>query len=134
MTQEQQQGAAIEKAAVEEAESSNEWWNEQWLAFPTVRLDDEGVWRYWEVPADSGVYSDDWTIGEGLARQTVKHMQSFTAGSTVLRRIVREMDHNSTVAQGFIQRIEDMLTYPEVYLDSLEPGAVRAKLDAAAQG
>jgi hypothetical protein len=29
-----------------------------------------------------------------------------------------------------MNRIEDMLTNPDLYLDSLKPGAVRAKLEA----
>ena len=120
--------AAVQEAAVEQAEESEAWWNDQWLAFPTVILDDEGHWHYWNVPDDTGVYSDDWTVGEGLARDTVAHMQRFAAGSSVLRRIMREIDFNSTVAQGFLTRIEDMLTKPDLYLDSLEPGSVRAKL------
>ena len=55
-------------------------------------------------------------------------MQKFPDGASVLRRIMREIDHESIVAQGFYNRIEDMLTRPEVYLESLEPGAVQAKL------
>jgi hypothetical protein len=35
------------------------------------------------------------------------------------------------VAQGFFNRLEDMLTKPEVYLESLEPGSVQAKLRGA---
>ena len=42
------------------------------------------------------------------------------------------MDFNSTIAQGFLNRIEDMLTNPDLYLESLEPGAVRAKLERSA--
>jgi len=83
------------------------------------------------VPADSGVYSKDWAIGEALARDTVAHMQAFHSGASVLRRIMREMEFESTVAQGFLTRIEDMLTKPAVYLESLEPGSVRAKLRAS---
>jgi len=120
-------------AAIEHAEESEAWWNEQWLAFPTVSCDDDGVWHYWDVAEDSGVYSDDWTVGEALARDTVAHMQRFVAGSSVLRRIMHEIDFNSTVAQGFLTRIEDMLTKPDLYLESLEPGSVRAKLQALAE-
>jgi len=120
-------------AAIEQAEESEAWWNEQWLAFPTVSCDDTGGWHYWNVPEDSGVYSDDWAVGEGLARDTVAHMQRFVAGSSVLRRIMHEIDFNSTVAQGFLTRIEDMLTKPDLYLESLEPGSVRAKLQALAE-
>jgi len=116
-------------AAVEATEESTEWWNQEWLKFPTVTLDSEGLWGYWDVPQDSGVYAEDWKIGEGLARETVAHMQKFQDGSSVLRRIFREMDFESTVAQGFLTRIEDMLTNPQVYLDSLEPGAVQAKIE-----
>ena len=111
-----------------EAEDNAEWWTEQWLIFPTISLDDEGGWHYWDVPEDSGVYSDDWQVGEGLARDTVRHMQEFQSGSSALRRILREIDFESTIGQGFLTRIEDMLANPGLYLDSLEPGAVRAKL------
>jgi hypothetical protein len=116
------------ESAVEEAEASADWWTEQWLKFPTVSLDGEGQWHYWDVPEDSGVYADDWRVGEGLARDTVAQMQSFESGSSALRRIIREIDLESTVGQGFVTRIEDMLTRPEVYLDSLEPGSVQRKL------
>ena len=113
---------------VQGAEANAEWWNQEWLKFPTISLDDEGQWHYWDVTEDSGVYSDDWKLGEGLARDTVAQMQRFPDGSSALRRIMREIDFNSTVAQGFLTRIEDMLTNPQVYLDSLEPGSVQRKL------
>lgn len=119
---------ALAATAEREAEESAEWWNAEWLTFPTVSLDEEGEWHYWVVPEDSGVYKDDWRLGEDLARDTVAHMQRFEAGSTVLRRIMREIDHQSTVAQGFLTRIEDMLTRPKLYLANLEPGAVRRTL------
>ena len=118
----------LAQQAEEKAEASADWWTEEWLKFPTISLDAEGQWHYWDVPADSGVYGDDWELGESLARDTVAQMQRFEAGSSALRRIMREMDFDSTVAQGFVTRIEDMLTRPEVYLESLEPGAVQAKL------
>jgi hypothetical protein len=121
-----------ESAAVEKAEADAEAWNQEWLKFPTISLDDEGQWHYWDVPPDSGVYGDDWQLGESLARDTVAQMQRFTAGSSALRRLLREMDFNSTIAQGFLNRIEDMLTKPDLFLDSLEPGAVRAKLEGGA--
>ncbi len=116
------------ESAAEAAEASADWWNEQWQLFPTVKLDDDGQWHYWAVPQDTGVYADDWRVGEVLARDTVAHMQAFESGNSVLRRIVREFDPESTVGQGFITRIEDMLTRPEVYLESLEPGAVQRKM------
>ena len=125
------EGDELQEAAVAEAEDNAEWWNEQWLVFPTISLDQEGGWHYWDVPADSGVYSDDWRIGEGLARDTVRHMQEFQSGTSALRRILREIDFESTVGQGFLTRIEDMLANPSLYLESLEPGAVRAKLRGA---
>jgi len=115
-------------AAVEATEESTEWWNQEWLKFPTVSLDSEGKWSYWDVSPDSGIYAEDWKTGEAFARDTVAHMQAFQDGSSVLRRIFREMDFESTVAQGFLTRVEDMLTNPHVYLESLEPGAVQAKL------
>lgn len=114
--------------AVEEAEASADWWNQQWLKFPTVSVDDQGQWHYWDVPADSGVYADDWRQGEAFARDTVAHMQAFESGNSVLRRIMRDIDLESTIGQGFVTRIEDMLTHPEVYLESLEPGSVQRKL------
>ncbi len=113
------------------AEADAKWWNEEWLKFPTVSLDDEGKWHYWDVTGDSRVYSDDRALGEALARDTVAQMQRFPEGGSVLRRIMREIDHNSIVAQGFFNRLEDMLTKPEVYLESLEPGSVQAKLRGA---
>lgn len=119
---------AIEKAGRDEAA-----WNAEWLKFPTVSQDREGAWHYWDAPADTGVYHDDWAVGEALARDTVAHMQAFQSGSSVLRRIMREIDFDSTVAQGFLTRLEDMLSNPGVYLESLAPGSVRAKLRAAAK-
>jgi hypothetical protein len=121
-------GYLDESAATQAAEESADWWNQQWLKFPTVSLDAEGMWHYWDVPDDAGIYADDWRKGEVLARDTVAHMQAFEAGSTVLRRIMREIDLESTIGQGFLTRIEDMLTRPEVYLESLEPGSVQRKL------
>ena len=122
----------IEQQATEAAEANVEWWNQEWLKFPTISLDEDGLWHYWDVPNDSGVYSDDWRVGEGLARDTVAQMQRFMAGSSALRRIFREIDFDSTVGQGFVTRIEDMLANPDLYLDSLEPGSVQAKLEALA--
>lgn len=121
------------EAAALEAQANTEWWNEEWLKFPTISLDPDGQWHYWDVPADSGVYSDDWQVGEGLARDTVAQMQRFMAGSSALRRIFREIDLDSTVGQGFVTRIEDMLANPSLYLDCLEPGSVRSKLRELAQ-
>jgi hypothetical protein len=121
-------GYLNQTAATQAAEESAEWWNEQWLKFPTVSLDAEGLWRYWDVPEDMGIYADDWRKGEVLARDTVAHMQAFEAGGSVLRRIMREIDLESTVGQGFVTRIEDMLSHPDVYLESLEPGSVQRKL------
>ncbi len=121
-------GYLDQTAATQAAEESAEWWNEQWLTFPTVSLDAEGLWRYWDVPEDMGIYADDWRKGEVLARDTVAHMQAFEAGGSVLRRILREIDLESTVGQGFVTRIEDMLTHPDIYLESLEPGSVQRKM------
>lgn len=121
-------GYLDQTAATQAAEKSADWWNEQWLKFPTVSLDAEGLWRYWDVPEDMGIYADDWRKGEALARDTVAHMQAFEAGGSALRRIMREIDFESTVGQGFVTRIEDMLTHPDVYLESLEPGSVQRKL------
>ena len=113
------------------AEADAKWWNEEWLKFPTVSLDDEGKWHYWDVTEESCVYSDDRARGEALARDTVAQMQRFPEGGSVLRRIMREIDRDSIVAQGFFNRLEDMLIKPEVYLESLEPGSVQAKLRGA---
>ena len=118
----------VERDAEAVTAANEKWWQEEWLKFPTVSRDDDGNWQYWDVPVDTGVYGDDRTLGEALARDTVAQMQRFPEGSSVLRRIIRDIDLNSIAAQGFVNRIEDMLTRPDVYLDSLEPGAVRAKL------
>ena len=109
------------------AEASEEWQRE-WLTFPTVTIDAEGCFHYWDVPADTHIYATDWKIGESLARATVAQMQRFPAGSSVLRRILRQIDQDSLVAQGFLARIEDMLTNPPVFLETLAPGSVQAKL------
>ncbi len=122
----------IAAEAVQATEANTAWWNEEWLKFPTISLDDDGQWHYWDVPADSGVYSEDWRTGEGLARDTVAQMQRFMAGSSALRRIMKAIDLDSTLGQGFITRIEDMLAKPDLYLASLEPGSVQAKLKALA--
>lgn len=95
--------------ALREAEQAEDWWEAQWLKFPTVTRDAEGAWHYWTVPDDSGVYEDDWPLGGRLARETVAHMRSFPEGSTVLRRILREMDPESTVGQGFLTALEEIL-------------------------
>ncbi len=122
---------SVENDAEITAEADAKWWNEEWLKFPTVSLDDTGKWHYWDVTGGSRIYSDDRALGEALARDTVAQMQRFPEGGSVLRRIMREIDHNSIVAQGFFNRLEDMLSKPEVYLDSLEPGSVQAKLRGA---
>jgi hypothetical protein len=122
---------SVENDAEITAKADAKWWNEEWLKFPTVSLDDAGKWHYWDVTGGSRIYSDDRALGEALARDTVAQMQRFPEGGSVLRRIMREIDHNSIVAQGFFNRLEDMLSKPEVYLDSLEPGSVQAKLRGA---
>ena len=98
-----------ENEAIREAARASSWWDEEWLKFPTVTKDPDGSWRYWNVPDDTGVYQDDWPLGERLARATVAHMRHFPEGSTVLRRILREMDPESTVGQGFLTAIEETL-------------------------
>lgn len=123
----------LEEAARSETEQNTEWWNEQWLKFPTISLDDQGQWHYWDVPEETGIYAEDWRVGESLARDTVAHMQSFMAGSSALRRIMHEIDFNSIIGQGFLSRIEDMLANPGMYLESLEPGSVRKKLASLAE-
>jgi len=95
--------------AVREAARASAWWEGEWLKFPTVSKEADGSWRYWNVPADSGVFQDDWPLGERLARETVTQMRRFPEGSTVLRRILREMDPESTVGQGFLTAVEETL-------------------------
>lgn len=123
MTTEIQIQAADEMvhAAEEAAQDAAQHWEDQWLSFPTVSRDEHGNWRYWEVHPDSGVYQDDWPRGDRLARETILQMQRFPEGASVLRRILREIDLESTVAQGFLNRIEDALVYPRAFLpESLE--------------
>jgi len=98
-----------ENEAIREAARASAWWDEEWLKFPTVTKDADGTWRYWSVRADTNVYQDDWPLGERLARETVAQMRRFPEGSTVLRRILREMEPDSTVGQGFLTAIEEML-------------------------
>ncbi len=50
------------------AESDAKWRNQEWLKFPTVSLDDEGNWHYWDVTEGSRICSDDRSVGEALAR------------------------------------------------------------------
>lgn len=90
-----------------------EHWRESWLNFPTVGEDKEGRWHFWSVPADTGVFQVDFPEGEKLANATIKQMREFPEGASVLRRILRDMDSESNVAQGFTNRLEDLLTYPE---------------------
>ncbi len=40
--------------AVITAEADAKWWNEEWLKFPTVSLDDEGKRHYWDVTGGVG--------------------------------------------------------------------------------
>jgi len=98
-----------ENEAVREAARASAWWDAEWLKFPTVSKDTVGAWRYWDVPADSGVYEDDWPLGERLARETIAQMRAFPEGSTVLRRILREMDPETTIGQGFMTALEETL-------------------------
>jgi len=98
-----------ENESIREAARASAWWDGDWLKFPTVSQDAEGGWHYWDVPADSGVYAEDWPLGERLARETIEQMRRFPEGSTVLRRILREMDPESNVGQGFLTGIEDTL-------------------------
>jgi len=118
MTSEVQLAAAeaLVHAAEDEAREAARYWEQQWLAFPTVSRDEHGAWHYWDVGKDSGVYQDDWPRGDRLARDTILQMQRFPQGASVLRRILREMDLESIVAQGFLNRIEDALTYPRAFL------------------
>lgn len=97
------------------------WWRAQWLAFPTVERRDDGF-EFWAVEPDTGVYQDDWPRGERLARDTISHMQDFPEGSSVLRRILRDMDPDSTVAQGFINHLEEVLTHPQQQGDAPRAG------------
>lgn len=112
--------------AEQETRAGADWWNQEWLKFPTISRDGEGTWRYWDIPQASGIYGDDWVLGEALARDTVVQMQRFAAGSSALRRILREIDFDSTIAQGFLNGIEDMLANPPVYLETLDGGAGEA--------
>ena len=96
-------------AACEAARAGQDWWQRQWLAFPSVSRDAEGGYRYWDVPADSGVFSEDWALGEDLARGTLAQMRRFPEGSSVLRRALKQMDLESAVAQGFLNHLEERL-------------------------
>ncbi len=99
----------IAKRAAAEARRSRVWWEQQWSRFPTVGCRADGAPCFWQVPPDSGCYQDDWPLGERLARETVAQMRRFSEGSSVLRRILRELDYNSTVGQGFLSALEEIL-------------------------
>jgi hypothetical protein len=107
--------AAVLAAMHDDVEAQRKWWREQWLAFPTVSEDDDGGFDFWDVAPDTGVYQDDWPRGERLARDTIAQMREFPEGASVLRRIIPLLDPDSTVAQGFINRIEDNLSRPDLY-------------------
>lgn len=111
-----QDAEKLVREAQAQAEEAARHWQQQWLEFPTVCLDDDGIWHYWDVNPDSGVYEDDWPRGDRMARATIRQMQRFPEGASVLRRILREIDLESTVAQGFLNRIEDSLAYPREFL------------------
>ena len=96
--------AAVEghtAAIVREAQDTQAWWREQWLAFPTV-AEHDGV-------------LDFWPRGERLARETIAQMRRFPEGASVLRRILARLDHDSTVAQGFVNHLEEVLARPDLY-------------------
>ena len=107
--------AAFASEMAREAQAQQEWWRRQWLTFPTVSETADGGLEFWDVPPDSGVYQDDWPRGERLARDTIAHMRRFPEGASVLRRILARMDYGSTVAQGFVNRLEESLARPDLY-------------------
>lgn len=113
----------IVSAALRESRAGADWWDQEWLRFPTISRDGQGNWCYWDVPRASGVYRDDWALGEAMARDTVVQIQRFAAGGSALRRILREIDFSSSIAQGFLNGIEDMLSNPALYLESLDAKA-----------
>src|SRR3546814_12987320 len=121
-----------EDEAVRAAARASTWWEEEWLKFPSVSKQPDGSWRYWCVPADSGVYQDDWPLGERLARETVAQMRRFPEGSTVLRRILRELDPESTVGQGSLPAIEEMLCQSGPRVQPPLPPVVPLALDPRA--
>lgn len=102
--------AAMVEQATAEARKDQAWWERQWSRFPTFGRTPDGQPCFWQVPPDSGCYQDDWPLGERLARETVAQMRRFPEGSAVLRRILRDLNYNSTVGQGFLSALEEMLT------------------------
>ena len=106
---------AVLAAMREDVDAQQKWWHEQWLTFPTVSEGADGGLEFWDVAPDSGVYQDDWPRGERLARDTIAQMRRFPEGASILRRIIALLDPNSTVAQGFINHIEDNLSRPDLY-------------------
>lgn len=92
--------------------------------FPTVGVRDDGWRSYWNVPADTGSRERDWATGERLARETVARMQREPEKAWVLRRVLRELDYDSGVGQGFLSWIEDRLAWPEGASGNAGPAAV----------
>lgn len=92
--------------------------------FPTVGVCEDGWRSYWIVPPDTGSLERDWATGERLARETVARMQREPEKSWVLRRVLRDLDYDSDVGQGFLGWLEDRLTWPEGASGNAGPASV----------
>jgi hypothetical protein len=103
--------APAAEAAPSDWQAAAARWDKEWSRFPTVDWCDDGPRSFWKVPPDSGVYAVDRALGERLAEQTVAQMRRFPEGASVLRRILREMYLDSTVGQGFIDKLENILAF-----------------------
>ncbi len=76
---------------------------------PTVAEGSDGHWHYWEVDDDCGCPVTDLERGEQLGRETVAVLRAHPEGACVLRRILRDIDLDSQVAQGFLSALEAAL-------------------------
>ncbi len=76
---------------------------------PTVGEGANGAWHYWKVDDDSGCPADDLERGERLGRETVTVLRAHPEGAPALRRILRDIDLSSQVAQGFLNALEAAL-------------------------
>lgn len=76
---------------------------------PTVGEGADGAWHYWSVDDDCGCPDTDLARGEHLGRETVAVLRAHPEGAPALRRILRDIDLSSQVAQGFLNALEAAL-------------------------
>ena len=91
-------------------------WDALLEGFPTVAQRPDGCWGYWEVADDLGCPTSDLQRGEALGRRTLVEIRVHPEAAHVLRRILRDIDHESLTGQGFLNVVEAALADPETAL------------------